>query len=243
MLSKELRYWHAGQASLACCTIARHQHTKAVLASIMALPDSQYGSYGPLLCYALPNLLYARHMMRHYGDGGCQNWPSAALSAIHVSDENRPIKLLCTVIDSTVSYIKASALLAVIQVQIDVDRSAMQLHKGLQPCCALGQPFTRTAHSLRHRCVNALQMQQQQNRKPGRSTYCRIRCSAQHQNTERIAAATISSSFTLWLLSELPALAEQTDFSKGSFAKESYYVTLGLFLLSLPGTFFSPVLS
>ena len=52
-----------------------------------------------------------------------------------------------------------------------------------------------------------------------------------------IAAATISSSFTLWLLSELPALAEQKDFSQGGgFAKESYYVTLGLFLLSLPGT-------
>ena len=39
----------------------------------------------------------------------------------------------------------------------------------------------------------------------------------------------------LWLLSELPALAETTDFSKGGFAKESYYVTLGLFLISLPG--------
>ncbi|CAL5229519.1 g12859 [Coccomyxa viridis] len=48
--------------------------------------------------------------------------------------------------------------------------------------------------------------------------------------------ATISSSFTLWLLSELPALAEKKDFSQGGgFAKESYYVTLGLFLLSLPG--------
>jgi hypothetical protein len=40
---------------------------------------------------------------------------------------------------------------------------------------------------------------------------------------------------TLWLLSELPALADTTDFSKGGFAKESYYVTLGLFLISLPG--------
>ena len=48
-----------------------------------------------------------------------------------------------------------------------------------------------------------------------------------------VAAA--ASSLTLWLLSELPALAETTDFSKGGFAKESYYVTLGLFLISLPG--------
>lgn len=35
---------------------------------------------------------------------------------------------------------------------------------------------------------------------------------------------------------EYPALAEDiVDFSKGSFAKESYYVTLGLFLVTLPG--------
>lgn len=31
------------------------------------------------------------------------------------------------------------------------------------------------------------------------------------------------------------AASAATDFSKGGFAKESYYVTLGLFLLSLPG--------
>jgi hypothetical protein len=41
----------------------------------------------------------------------------------------------------------------------------------------------------------------------------------------------------LWLLTELPAFAEETatDFSQGSFSASSYYVTLGLFLLSLPG--------
>jgi hypothetical protein len=40
-----------------------------------------------------------------------------------------------------------------------------------------------------------------------------------------------------WLLSQLPAGAAEdaVDFSKGGFAKESYYVTLGLFLISLPG--------
>ena len=53
-----------------------------------------------------------------------------------------------------------------------------------------------------------------------------------------MVTAGLSSGLTLWLLSELPALAEQKDFSQGGgFAKESYYVTLGLFLLSLPGTF------
>lgn len=56
------------------------------------------------------------------------------------------------------------------------------------------------------------------------------------QNAGRIpVSAAAASSLTLWLLSELPALAETTDFSKGGFAKESYYVTLGLFLISLPG--------
>ena len=41
----------------------------------------------------------------------------------------------------------------------------------------------------------------------------------------------------LWLLSEAAARADQSaDFSQGGFAKESYYVTLGLFLLSLPGS-------
>lgn len=45
-----------------------------------------------------------------------------------------------------------------------------------------------------------------------------------------------ASSTALWLLSALPACAEGVDFSQGSFSQESYYVTLGLFLLSLPGT-------
>ena len=40
----------------------------------------------------------------------------------------------------------------------------------------------------------------------------------------------------LWFLSEAAVRADQgADFSQGGFAKESYYVTLGLFLLSLPG--------
>lgn len=55
-------------------------------------------------------------------------------------------------------------------------------------------------------------------------------------STGNVMLAASGSTFGLWLLSELPALAaETTDFSKGGFAKESYYVTLGLFLISLPG--------
>ena len=45
----------------------------------------------------------------------------------------------------------------------------------------------------------------------------------------------MATSTIMWLLSQLPAQAEGTDFSQGSFSKESYYVTLGLFLLSVPG--------
>lgn len=44
-------------------------------------------------------------------------------------------------------------------------------------------------------------------------------------------------STAIWLLSQLPANAAESavDFSKGSFSTQSYVVTLGLFLISLPG--------
>ena len=44
----------------------------------------------------------------------------------------------------------------------------------------------------------------------------------------------LSSAAGLWLLGEMPAFAE-TDFSQGSFSAGSYYVSLGLFLVTLPG--------
>lgn len=48
---------------------------------------------------------------------------------------------------------------------------------------------------------------------------------------------TAELSTAIWLLSQLPANAAESsvDFSKGSFSTESYVVTLGLFLISLPG--------
>lgn len=52
--------------------------------------------------------------------------------------------------------------------------------------------------------------------------------------TQKLCPAFLSSA-ALWMLSQLPAQAEATDFSQGSFSKESYYVTLGLFVLSVPG--------
>ena len=50
--------------------------------------------------------------------------------------------------------------------------------------------------------------------------------------------------FALWLLSEQASLAEQvaTDFSKGSYRIESYWASLGLFLISVPGAIEAPSL-
>ena len=56
---------------------------------------------------------------------------------------------------------------------------------------------------------------------------------AQQSRGELATAAVLG----MLLAPALPAMADGTDFSQGGFAKESYYVTLGLFLLSLPGRF------
>ena len=71
------------------------------------------------------------------------------------------------------------------------------------------------------------------NRKQRESCRCRAGKAGGVVSPADVAAA----STTVWLLSQLPAhAAEQVvDFSKGSFSTESYVVTLGLFLISLPG--------
>ena len=63
------------------------------------------------------------------------------------------------------------------------------------------------------------------------------RCRAGKAGSVSSPADVAAASTTVWLLSQLPVhAAEQTvDFSKGSFSTESYVVTLGLFLISLPG--------
>ena len=66
---------------------------------------------------------------------------------------------------------------------------------------------------------------------------------AQSSSVTPDLAASVTAAACLLLASAGPAWADAvdaasaagTDFSKGGFAKESYYVTLGLFLLSLPG--------
>lgn len=74
------------------------------------------------------------------------------------------------------------------------------------------------------------------------SCYFRARRPSLQHSCPASASGRIASGLplagTLWFLSEAAALADQgSDFSQGGFAKESYYVTLGLFLLSLPGSF------
>ena len=70
---------------------------------------------------------------------------------------------------------------------------------------------------------------------------CGTRCSAFRQPEPSSSASLIASisSFSLYFLAN-PAIAEVTaeiDFSKGGNADpKSYYVVLGLYLLSLPGT-------
>ena len=111
----------------------------------------------------------------------------------------------------------------------------MQTQTVLRPCGQSG-PVTAGAHFLGGRPFVKNGVAPVIAQRCRRQSACHAQ-SSEHRRTspEYRAAASMSGSFTLWLISELPALAEQTDFSKGGFAKESYYVTLGLFLLSLPG--------
>ena len=120
----------------------------------------------------------------------------------------------------------------------------MQTQTGLRPCYTSGRPVTARAHFLGGRPFVKSGVAPVIAQRCRRQSGCRAHSSEHHHKSpEYQAAASISGSFALWLISELPALAEQTDFSKGGFAKESYYVTLGLFLLSLPGVLSSLVLS
>ena len=121
---------------------------------------------------------------------------------------------------------------------------SMQTQTGLRPCCTSGRPVTTTTHYLGGRPFAKSGVAPVIAQRCRRQSDCRAQSSEHHHKSpEYRAAASIPGSFALWLISELPALAEQTDFSKGGFAKESYYVTLGLFLLSLPGVLPSFVLS
>lgn len=70
----------------------------------------------------------------------------------------------------------------------------------------------------------------------------RARCqqhSAEKSNKRILTPALPSAAagLALWLLTEQPAFAQQaaTDFSKGSYRIESYWASLGLFLISVPG--------
>lgn len=75
----------------------------------------------------------------------------------------------------------------------------------------------------------------QQYRLETRQGHCKA--SNREGQTAKRAVSAAETSTVLWLLSQLPANAAESsvDFSKGSFSTQSYVVTLGLFLISLPG--------
>ena len=100
---------------------------------------------------------------------------------------------------------------------------------------ALTQQHLPTCRSFAPRPFISLSKSQLQKHahKAPRITYCHSADRQQHTAGSRTPV--LASTAALWLISGLPAYAEGTDFSQGSFSKESYYVTLGLFLLSLPG--------
>lgn len=122
----------------------------------------------------------------------------------------------------------------------------IQMHTGAIARGAFGvhrpQLLTRVA---RH-SPSGLSDQRLATNSKGRYDRCtkstRIRASSENSRQDVVLTASTSSALALWLFSALPAFAEDTvDFSKGGFAKESYYVTLGLFLISLPGKYFRSV--
>ena len=73
--------------------------------------------------------------------------------------------------------------------------------------------------------------------RPGRRCPVAAHADGQRESCEQRKSSSqwlVSSAAGLWLLGEMPAFAD-TDFSQGSFSAGSYYVSLGLFLVTLPG--------
>ena len=106
-----------------------------------------------------------------------------------------------------------------------------------QPIPAVSRCRIRRAAASSRQCITIVQRQESD--RP-------VQSETQHhigRQTLQISRL-FGSAAGMWLITELPALSEETaavtDFSKGSFSAASYYVTLGLFLLSLPGELHPP---
>lgn len=88
-------------------------------------------------------------------------------------------------------------------------------------------------------CKSSKDLKNHQNSLDGEKHGTRVQQLSRKAKQDPQASVALASAL-LWLLAELPAGAEEaitTDFSKGSFSTQSYVVTLGLFLISLPGIF------
>ena len=107
----------------------------------------------------------------------------------------------------------------------------------------LTKPHTHLTRSLMHSCRNLAHACAAPSPARLARIYAftagspRAQSGGSRQSSAGCALTGLPLSGALWLLSEAAVRADQSaDFSQGGFAKESYYVTLGLFLLSLPGS-------
>lgn len=107
-------------------------------------------------------------------------------------------------------------------------------HKSLATCMHITATPLARQRPHAHPFASAVGSTKQSLHRCGRAQAVRCRATSVETVTQKLCPAFLSSA-ALWMLSQLPAQAEATDFSQGSFSKESYYVTLGLFVLSVPG--------
>ena len=103
---------------------------------------------------------------------------------------------------------------------------AMQLSVGLHQCSGLRRALPSPTQRL----------QAQQQRRQHRAGQPALRAwrSEEEQCSTSLSLPALLAPLGLWLASSGVADAA-TDFSKGSYAKESYWATLGLFIISFPG--------
>lgn len=107
-------------------------------------------------------------------------------------------------------------------------------HKLTATCLHTTATLLARQRPYAHPFALAVRSNRQSLHRCGRAQAVRCRATSLETVTQKLCPAFLSSA-ALWMLSQLPAQAEATDFSQGSFSKESYYVTLGLFVLSVPG--------
>lgn len=131
------------------------------------------------------------------------------------------------------SHLSAQHALTVSVVMQTHPIRSMSLLQQHSPVCrsSASKPFTSVAKT---------QLQRPKDRTSRKVQLTRCHSAEKQQDQCSSRTPVLASGAALWLMSALPACAEGTDFSQGSFSKESYYVTLGLFVLSVPGKNCSP---